>query len=140
SQTVQVCNYNSPLTPGYWKNHLSAAKFPQYLGNYKVDTQAKATSVLNAMNCSISSSQNAIGCLAGHLLATEFNLANNSDPCITPVVTKANNFLKGQVVDGVTGIVYTGPSGNYSNLTAAQRSEAIALKNALDKYNNGGGC
>jgi hypothetical protein len=38
-----------------------------------------------------------------------------------------------------TGINYTGPSGAYS-LTSVQRNLAIALKDALDKYKNGGGC
>jgi len=33
---------------------------------------------------------------------------------------------------------YIGPSGNYTTIT--NRAAAITLKNALDKYNNGGGC
>ena len=52
---------------------------------------------------------------------------------------KADAFLSGGVADGVTGITYTGPTGNYT-LSAAQRAEAILLKDAMDKYNNNGGC
>ena len=59
------------------------------------------------------------------------------------MVDKANGFLNGASVTfaGITatGINYTGPSGTYS-LTSVQRNLAIALKDALDKYNNGGGC
>ena len=66
------------------------------------------------MNCSSSKPNDAIGCLAGHLLATEYNLLNGTDACIAAVVGKADAFLSGQVVDGVTGIKYTGPGGKYS--------------------------
>ena len=147
-----------PLTPGYWKNHLAPVSatcapkdgcsnngpwtsqyLPQPIGNYSVDTTAKVTAIFAGMNCSSSSSQDAIGCLAGHLLATELNLANGSSTCIAGTVADANAFLKGQVVMGVTGITYTGPSGTYT-LTSAQRNLAIQLKNKLDTYNNGGGC
>ena len=148
----------TPLTPGYWKNHLAPVSatcapkngcsnngpwtsqyLPQSLGNYSVDTTAKVTAVFAGMNCSSSSSQDAIGCLAGHLLATELNLANGSSTCIAGTVADANAFLKSQVVMGVTGITYTGPSGTYT-LTSAQRALAIQLKNKMDTYNNGGGC
>jgi hypothetical protein len=137
----------TPLTPGYWKNHLTKGSpntkqyLPQFIGTYKVDTTTKASAVFTAMNCSTasSSSQNAIGCLAGHLLATELNLGNGADKCIAPLVTKANSWLEGNTQDAVPGVVYAGPYVSYS-LTKAQRKEAIALKNPLDKYNNGGGC
>jgi hypothetical protein len=162
--------FRAPLTPGYWKNHLTSGTpntrqyLPQCLGGnltlgpascnggYLVDTTAKATAVWNAMNCSNTGSnnqmnQNAIGCLAGHLLATKLNLANSSDPCIQPVVGKANTFLTNPppvtVTYGVysaTSIHYIGPSGNYTGIGTAARNLAIALKSALDKYNNGGGC
>jgi len=148
SETVTVCNYNAALTPGYWKNHLNldnkhpndayTAKFlPKSLGGYVVDTTAKVTAVFNAMNCNNTGSnaqlnQNAIGCLAGHLLAAKLNLANKSDPCISSTVAAADAFL--------SGIPYTGPSGNYTGIGIVKRNQAISLKNALDKYNNGGGC
>ena len=109
------------------------------LGNYAVSSKTLATKVFNAMNCSSSKPNDAIGCLAGHLLATEYNLLNGTDTCIVAVRDKADAFLSGGVADGVTGITYTGPTGNYT-LSAAQRAEAITLKSAMDKYNNNGGC
>jgi hypothetical protein len=150
--------FAAPLTPGYWKNHLAfdrknptlpytAAYLPIRLGGYVspsstqyyfVSTTANATSVFNSMNCSNTGSnsamnQNAVGCLAGHLLATKLNLANGSDgTCITAYVTQGDNFL--------TSVAYVGPTGNYSGIGAANRNSAIAIKNALDKYNNGLGC
>src|SRR5439155_1180747 len=74
------------LTPGYWKNHQAAttAHLPQQLGGYTVATYQQAVDVFNAMNCSNSSPQNAVGCLAGQLLAAELNVDNGSNPCITP--------------------------------------------------------
>jgi hypothetical protein len=133
------------LTMGYWKTHLSfdskhpnapyTAKYlPQSLGNYVVNTTAKATAVWNAANCSNSGTikqqnQNAIGCLAGQLLAAELNVANGADTCANGVIADANAFL--------ISISYIGPTGNYSGITAAQRATAISLKTALDTYNNG---
>jgi hypothetical protein len=64
-------------------------------------------------------------------LAAKLNVANVSNPCIQDVIDDADAFL--------TGIGYTGP-GFKVTLTAAQRAAAISLKNALDTYNNGGGC
>ena len=134
-----------PRTPGYWKNHESqtTALLPITLGNYTVNTFQKATGVFNNMNCGSSHPNSAVGCLAGHLLASKLNLKNGADSCIQAVVTKADNFLKGQSVTygsiTATGVNYTGPNATYT-LTSAQRNLAIALKNALDKYNNGGGC
>jgi Prealbumin-like fold domain len=133
------------LTIGYWKNHLSqvSALLPQKLGNYTVATTAQATAVFNATNCSSSTSQSAIGCLAGELLAAELNLANFASPCIQPTVSKATSFLKGGTVtvSGKTaaGVSYVGPSGTY-NLSATQRAIAVALSGALDAYNNGKSC
>jgi len=73
------------------------------------------------------------------LLAAKFNVANGANTCIAPVIAKADAFLSGQVVDGVTGINYVGPSANYT-LTTAQRNLAISLKTLLDKYNNNISC
>ena len=131
------------LTIGYWKTHQpqTTALLPQKLGNYNVTTFAQATAVFNAANCSISTSQNAIACLAGQLLAAELNLANFASPCIQPTVNKATSFLKGGTVtvSGKTaaGVNYVGPSGTY-NLNATQRAIAVALSNALNTYNNNG--
>jgi hypothetical protein len=144
-EVVTVVTPSAPLTPGYWKNHQAQATklLPITLGNYSVDTFAKATAVFGTMNCSSSSANGVVGCLAGHLLATKFNVKNSASPCIVPVVAKADAFLKQQVVTYaglmVTGVNYVGPNATYS-LNANKRTVAIALKDAMDRYNNGGGC
>jgi len=133
------------LTMGYWKNHRpdTAALLPQKLGNYAVATSAQATAVFNAANCGSSKPGDAIGCLAGQLLAAELNLANAASPCIQPTVNKASSFLKGGTVTvggtTATGINYVGPSGTYP-LNAKQRTVALALAAALDAYNNSKSC
>ena len=152
--------FNAPLTPGYWKNHLALTGttgctglpsgtscsnngpftktyLPQPLGNYSVDTILKAAQVWAVMNCSNTGSnaqqnQNAAGCLAGHLLAAELNVANGAPGCISTTIADANAFL--------ISIAYTGPGGSYTSLSSTQRAQAISLKNALDGYNNGLGC
>jgi hypothetical protein len=144
-EIVTVVTPSSPLTPGYWKTHKpeTTRLLPVSLGNYVVDTFQKASDVFDNMNCSSTSDNGAIGCLAGHLLATKLNLENLSSPCILPVVQKADAFLKAQGVTyaGITatGVNYAGPFAKYA-LSSAQRNLAIALKSAMDKYNNGGGC
>jgi hypothetical protein len=129
------------LTPGYWKNHLGQASqyLPLNLGSYTVDTKTKVTKVFNAMNCSSSKPNDAIGCLAGHLLAAKLNVANGGDTCILPVIAQADTFLSGGTVNGVPGITYTGPSGKYT-LSPAQRNLAVSLKTLLDNYNNNISC
>jgi hypothetical protein len=128
-------------TIGYWKTHQAetTALLPKTLGNYPVTTFAQALAVFNSANCSGSKPNDAIGCLAGQLLAAKLNLANASDPCIQATVNKANTFLSGGTVTvgGVTapGVNYTGPSGTYT-LTSFQRTVANLLKSALDSYNN----
>jgi hypothetical protein len=137
----------APLTVGYWKTHLTRGTpntkqyLPQSIGSYAVATTEKASAIFTAMNCSnaSSSSQNAIACLAGQLLATELNLANGSPKCVAALVAKANSWLLGDSEDGVPGVVYAGPYASYT-VTSAQRNEAIAFKDPLDRYNNGGGC
>ncbi|MGH2356734.1 MAG: hypothetical protein ACRDGJ_01825, partial [Candidatus Limnocylindria bacterium] len=98
-----------------------------------------AKAVFDTMNCGNASPQNAIGCLAGQLLAAKLNVENGADGCIGPAIAEADSFLSGGAVDGVTGVTYTGPTGTYA-LSAAQRAEAIALKAPLGTYNAGGGC
>ena len=144
-QTITCTMLNHDIAPrltiGYWKTHRAqtTALLPQKLGNYTVATWSQALAVLNATNCSTSSSQNAIGCLAGQLLAAELNIANFASPCIQATINKANTFLKGGTVtvSGKTaaGVNYVGPSGTY-NLTSTQRAIAVALSTALNNYNN----
>jgi len=83
------------------------------------------------MNCSSTKDQDAVGCLAGHLLAAKLNRANGSLSCIDPVIAQADAFL--------TSINYTGPGVKYT-LTAAQRTLVISLKTKLDTYNNNISC
>jgi Prealbumin-like fold domain len=143
TKTCTILNHDiAPrLTIGYWKTHRpqTTALLPQKLGNYTVATFPQATAVFNATNCSSSTAQDAIGCLAGQLLAAELNLANFASPCIQPTVNKANTFLSGGTVtvSGKTaaGVNYVGPSGTYT-LSATQRAIAVALSNALNNYNN----
>jgi hypothetical protein len=96
-----------------------------------VDNIIKAAQVFKAMNCSSTKDQDAIGCLAGHLLAAKLNRANGSLSCIDPVIAQADAFL--------TSINYSGPGGKYT-LTAAQRTLVISLKTKLDTYNNNISC
>ena len=148
--------YNAPLMLGYWKTHLAPISatcssrqncsangpwtsryLPQSLNGYVVNSTAKATEVWDKMNCSNTGSNstqnnNAVGCLAGHLLATKLNVANGSNPCIAATIAAADALL--------SGIPYTGPAGNYSGISISTRNAAIALKTTLDTYNNGGGC
>ncbi len=123
----------APQGAGYWRNHDTAtqSRLPQKLGNYTVDTLAKAAAVFDNMNCSASQPNNAAGCLAGQLLAAKLNVANGASACINATIASADSFL--------IGINYTGPAGSYG-LTDAQRQTAINLKNTLDNYNSGLGC
>jgi len=144
------------LTPGYWKNHLApngsngCSSLPNgtgcsrngpfsvtylqtgniKLGNYTVDTIQKAAAVFVAMNCSnaSTSTQNAIGCLAGQLLAAELNVANGASHCANTVIADANTFLANHG--------YTGPGVSYT-LTSAQRAVAVQLASQLSAYNAG---
>jgi len=157
SQHVTVCN--APATMGYWKNHAANSTsgkpfyssdcsklkssscstngpwtiqfLAQSLGGYSVSTIVLADPIWGAANCSSSTSQGAVGCLAGQLLAAELNVANKACPGNPPISTtigNANAFL--------TSIGYSGPSGTYS-LTAAQRATAIGYQTTLNSYNNG---
>jgi hypothetical protein len=120
-----VSNPFSPaLTPGFWKNHQAAttALLPVTLGNYVVDTFAKARAVFDAMKCSAP-----IDCLAGHLLAAKLDVKSGSDPSIDPVLAQADALL--------VAVNYAGP-GNYTAPTAAQKALAIQLEQQIDAYTN----
>jgi hypothetical protein len=177
SATVKLCSYGPRFTPGYWKNHLAPLGYAGCntlpsgtscgsngpfasqdltitLGVYPVNTIVKAANVFVAMSCSFSGSSNnqsqqAIGCLAGKLLAAKYDVSiNKSNTCIASVVALADKFLTNPPASSVTfggytatSINYTGPTAtSYMNITANQRSLAIALQNALDAYVNGGYC
>ena len=135
---ADITGCGQPLTPGYWKNHEEDQELPQYLGAFPVTSSGIAATVFNGMNCSSSTDQDAIGCLAGHLLATKFNFANDAvqPGCAKQAASDADTFLKAGTVNGVKGINYQGPSATYK-LTPTQRSTAIGIKDKLDAYNNG---
>jgi hypothetical protein len=147
TKTCTVTNNDAalPHTIGYWKNHQAAttAQLPQKLGNYTVATFADATAVFNKANCSSKKDNDAIGCLAGQLLAAKLAINSGASTCISPTVAKADSFLSGGTVTvggkTASGVNYTGPSGTYT-LNATQRAIATSLANALDKYNNNKGC
>jgi hypothetical protein len=148
------------LTPGYWKNHLSQSealilaneKF--YIGNFVINGTTQnvgglVTQIFNNMNCSNSSAQNAIGCLAGQLLAARLNIANGAPNTIGSTIMDAQLFLgiTGSATlvgpyDGLSamGVVYTGPTWTVpkTGLTPGQRALALALTNDLSAYNASG--
>jgi parallel beta-helix repeat protein len=124
---------SQPFTPGYWKNHRSqtVALLPVMLGNYVVTNFNQASGVFDAMNCGASTDQSAVGCLAGHLLAAKLNVKNGSDNCINSWIAQGDVLL--------VSINYIDPGGTYT-LTPTQRTQFLAVKDALDTYNNGRGC
>ncbi|MDP9303709.1 MAG: hypothetical protein M3O92_04295 [Actinomycetota bacterium] len=121
------------LSAGYWKNHQAqtTSLLSITFGSYTVGTFADATAVFANMNCGKSSANDAAGCLAAQLLAANLNVKNGAGHCIAPTIASADAFL--------ISIGYTGPDATYT-LTAAQRAQAIQLKDVLDRYNNGLGC
>jgi hypothetical protein len=126
------CSSNGPWAKQY---------LPKSLGNYSVSNITTAAQVFGGAKCSSTKDQDAIGCLTGQLLATKLSLANGSLACpsILQAVADSDAFLKGQTVNGVPGINYTGPSGKYI-LTAAQRNLALSLKDKLFRYNENVSC
>jgi uncharacterized repeat protein (TIGR01451 family) len=128
SATVTGCA--GVFTPGYWKNHPEAQVLPQLLGGFSVGTNAMAKAIFDGMNCSSSSDLDAIGCLAGHLLAAKFNFANGGvqPQCAKAAVVAADVLL--------AALPYIGPTGTYGPLSASVRASAISTKDVLDGYNN----
>jgi hypothetical protein len=80
------------------------------------------TAIFAAMKCS-----SPIDCLAAHLLAAKLDVANGSNPNITPVINQADALL--------IAVNYAGP-GNFTAPTAAQRALALQLEGILDAYTN----
>ncbi len=105
-----------PRTPGFWKNHRS--EWPvdslELGGVLYNDTELMAFLDYGGSDGSLK--------LARHLVATKFNLLSNADPLIQPIVDAADAFLA------------IHPPG--SNPQGADLEEALALKDALDFYNN----
>jgi hypothetical protein len=121
---------NQALSAGYWKNHPAQMQglLPVVLGSFSVASTTTANAVFNAMNCSSTKDQDAVGCLAGQLLAAKLDVKNGASNCINTVIGQADALL--------VAIGYQGPNLKYT-LTNAQRTQLVTLKNALDKYNSG---
>jgi hypothetical protein len=163
--SATVCAFNASLTIGYWKTHMSLCGphvktgtngcnnngpfTSQFLGQticsgscvvgklsstYSADTTTKALAVFNANNCANASTSNAnaAACLAAQLLGAELNVANVANPCICDTINQAIDFL--------THVGYNGPGSAVTFNATYTRAGAIALKTALDNYNNGLGC
>jgi hypothetical protein len=157
-----VC-FIAPLTPGYWKNHAANSNskgqyyssscsslkssscntqgpyaiqyLPVMLGGFSVSTILLADPIWGAMNCSSSTDQGAVGCLAGQLLAAKLNVKNGSNPCINTTIGNADTFLAGLTPP------YSGGTWKPTNpLTTTQRTQALNLQNKLNNYNNNQGC
>jgi uncharacterized repeat protein (TIGR01451 family) len=131
--SVVVVPPTDALSVGYWKNHQehTTSLLSITLASYTVGTFADATAVFTNMNCGKSSANDAAGCLAAQLLAAKLNLKNGAGTCIAPTIANADAFL--------FSIGYTGPNAAYT-LTAAQRAQAIQLKDLLNTYNDGLDC
>jgi uncharacterized protein (DUF2141 family) len=117
-------NFTANLTPGFWKNHSAAtsALLPLNLGNYVVNTFAKASAVLTDTGCG----GGRLNCMNVMLLAAELNLAQGGSTCIVTngVLAQANNLdIKYH---------YNGP-GTYL-LTAADNNLAQTLHDELSNY------
>jgi hypothetical protein len=117
-------NFASNFTPGFWKNHSAATTplLPLYLGGYKVDTFAKAVTILNGMGCG---SVGPLNCMAGMLLAAELNMAQGGSTCISSVVTAANNLLSSYSYAGLKTY----------NLSPTDKILAMVLHDQLSAYN-----
>ena len=105
-----------PRSPGYWKNHQ--ALWPlQWLR--LGDVVEDAPTMLSRLQYG---GPDASSTLARQLVATRLNLAKGTDPFILPIAEAAEAFLIAH------------PPG--SDPRGALRSEALALKDQLDAYNN----
>jgi hypothetical protein len=162
--TAKVCTFNAPLTIGYWKTHMyqcpahtktgtngcnnngpftdsllgtsicNGACVAGKLSNTFTATATTALAVFNANNCAnaSTSNSNAAACLAAQLLGAELNVANIANPCICDTINQSIAFL--------TAVGYNGPGSPVTFNATYTRAGAIALKTALDNYNNGLGC
>jgi K319-like protein/Big-like domain-containing protein/NHL repeat-containing protein/6-bladed beta-propeller protein len=117
-----------PGTIGYWKNHqaVTSALLPVTLGNYIVDTWAKASNILNSAAAS-----NVYEQLAAQLLSTKLDIKNGSPTC-----TNINNAIS-QADVALTTAGYNGP-GTTKAPSGSAKSAITSLVSTLDNYNNNG--
>jgi hypothetical protein len=117
-------------TIGYWKNHDqdTMSKLPVMLGNYNVDTLAKAKAVFDQAHA-----KNAYDMLAAQLLAAKLNvLSGVPSACV-------NAAINDPPPTGATGLLvsanYNGPG---TTAPPADKEAVNAVKDKLDAFNNNG--
>ena len=103
-------------TPGYWKNHAELWPVDFLVLGGREYEKAQLLVMLAY------SAEDAASVLAHHLIATKLNLLVGSEPSIVPKVGEADAFL-------TTHPVGSDPQG-------ADRDKGLAIKDALDRYNN----
>jgi hypothetical protein len=130
------CNNNGPFTSQFLGQSICSGScvVGKLSSTYSADTTTKALAVFNANNCANASTSNAnaAACLAAQLLGAELNVANVANACICNTINQAIDFL--------THVGYNGPGSAVTFNATYTRAGAIALKTALDNYNNGLGC
>ena len=90
-----------PRTPGYWKNHQSqtTALLPITLGNYNGEHLRRRRPGCSTRSTAAVRSRTPQSAAWQDICSpSKLNLKNGADSCIQAVVTKADNFLKGQSV------------------------------------------
>ncbi len=103
-------------TPGYWKNHAELWPVDHLALGGREYEKAQLLVMLDYDATDAASS------LARHLIATKLDLLVGSEPSIVPTVEEADAFLT------------TYPVG--SNPQGPARDQGLAIKDALDHYNN----
>jgi hypothetical protein len=129
------CNNNGPFTDSLLGTSIcNGTCVAGKLSGTFTATAGTALAVFNANNCAnaSTSNSNAAACLAAQLLGAELNVANVANPCICDTINQAIAFL--------TAVGYSGPGSAVTFDLTHTRAQAIALKTALDNYNNGLGC
>jgi plastocyanin len=115
----------------YWRAQIP--NFPNLLpvglGDFQVNDAATARAVFDSGNCRSPQAAKVAGCLASELLAAELNVTSGAPAC--PALANADAFLHDRG--------YAGP-GTPVTMTAAERTTALSLQSALDRFNRGRGC
>jgi len=111
-------------TPGFWKNHPDAWPVEQItVGG---ETYDKATAILIM---SLGGPDKSIT-MFEQLVSAKLNVLHGSDPsCITDTIDAADAWLETNAPNGVPG--------NIRARSPAWQQDGEALKNELDRYNNG---
>ena len=170
SKTVTVCNFNAPLTIGYWKTHMYQCPAHTKVGTNGCNNNGPFTSqFLGNTICT------SVSCPSGVLVGTLGNYyADNTTKALA--VFNANNCSNASTADSnaagclaaqllgaelnvahitnpcicptiksaiaaLKAVGYNGPGSAITLLGSGYtRNDLITLKTALDNYNNGLGC